>query len=148
VINVFLLDYYTRLREWFKLKERLVDQDLSTICVEVDTFWQKVPLATCYLHPDDIESWPNPWELINDNYYCYYARALGMIYTLLLLGVKDIDFVEAVDYNNNDVVLVLVDNAKYVMNYWPDTVLNNSLTEFVVKKRIGINPLIKKIGSV
>lgn len=146
--NVFLLDYYTRLREWFKLKERLVDQELPTICVEVDTFWQKVPLSSHYLHPADVESWPNPWELINDNHYCYYARALGMIYTLLLLGVKDIDFVEATDYNSNDVVLVLVDNAKYVMNYWPETVVNSSLTEFVVKRRIGINPLIKKIGDV
>ena len=67
MINVFLLDYYTRLREWFKLKENLSGQDLSTICVEVDKFWQRVPLSTYYLHPDDIEDWPNPWELINDN---------------------------------------------------------------------------------
>lgn len=105
-------------------------------------------MSNYYLHPDDMETWPGPWELLSDNNFCYYARGLGMIYTLLLLGINDIDFVEAKDYNDNDVVLVLVDNAKYVMNYWPKTVVNNSLEQFVVKKRIGIDPLIKKIGNV
>lgn len=147
MINVFLLDYYTRLREWFKLKEKLNGQDLSTICIEVDRFWQRVPISTHYLHPDDIEQWPNPWELINDNNYCYYGRALGMVYTLLLLGVKDIDFVEALDDNKEHVVLVLVDNAKYVLNYWPEYVLNTNLSDFTITKHIKIDTLKKKIGD-
>ena len=147
MINVFLLDYYTRLREWFKLKETLVDQDLSTICIEVDRFWQRVPITTYYLHPDDIEDWPNPWELISDNNYCYYGRALGMVYTLLLLGIKDIDFVGAIDDNRENVVLVLVDNAKYVLNYWPESVLNINLSGFAIVKHINIGILKKKIGE-
>ena len=147
MINVFLLDYYTRLREWFKLKENLQGQDLSTICIEVDRFWQRVPISTYYLHPDDIEDWPNPWELINDNNYCYYARALGMVYTLLLLGIKDIDFVEALDDNKEHVVLVLVDSAKYVLNYWPESVVNTNLSDFTIVKNIKIDSLKKKIGD-
>ena len=147
MINIFLLDYYTRLREWFKLKETLVGQDLSTICIEVDRFWQRVPISTYYLHPDDIDDWPNPWELINDNNYCYYARALGMVYTLLLLGIKDIDFVDAIDDNSENVVLVLVDNAKYVLNYWPDSVVKTTLTDFTITKHINIRSLKKKTGE-
>ena len=147
MINVFLLDYYTRLREWFKLKEKLNGQDLSTICIEVDRFWQRVPISTYYLHPDDIEQWPNPWELINDNHYCYYGRALGMVYTLLLLGIKNIDFVEALDDNRENVVLVLVDNAKYVLNYWPEYVLNTNLSDFTITKHIKIDTLKQKIGD-
>ena len=147
MINIFLLDYYTRLREWFKLKESLAGQDISTVCVEVDKFWQRVPISTYYLHPDDIEQWPNPWELINDNNYCLYGRALGMVYTLLLLGIKDIDFVDAIDDNSENVVLVLVDNAKYVLNYWPDSVVNTTLTDFTITKHINISSLKKKIGE-
>ncbi len=148
-MNVFLLDFYTRLRAWHDLRTNLSQtQDIKQICIEVDAFWQRCPMSNYYLHPDDIETWPGPWELLSDNNFCYYARGLGMIYTLLLLGINDIDFVEAKDYNDNDVVLVLVDNAKYVMNYWPKTVVNNSLEQFVVSKRIGIDPLIKKIGNV
>jgi hypothetical protein len=147
-MNVFLQDFYTRLRSWHDLRNNLKESDLGYICTEVDSFWQWCPLSNHYLHPDDIETWPGPWELINDNEYCYYARALGMIYTLLLLGVNDIDFVEATDYNNNDVVLVLVDNAKYVMNYWPNMVVNNNLSEFKVTKHINIDAIRRKIGNV
>lgn len=143
--NIFLLDYYTRLREWFKLKESLVDQDLSTICIEVDRFWQRVPVSTYYLHPDDIEDWPNPWELINDNNYCYYGRALGMVYTLLLLGIKDIDFVEALDDNRENVVLVIVE-GKFILNYWPNSVIDNKLSDFTITKHISIELLESKIG--
>jgi hypothetical protein len=95
-----------------------------------------------------MESWPTPWELIYDNEYCVYARALGMIYTLLLSGINDIDLVEAIDDNSEDVVLVLVDNAKYILNYWPDTVVNNCLSDFTIKKHINLTPIINKIGKL
>ena len=69
-----------------------------------------------------------------------------MIYTLLLLGVDTIDLVEAKDDNNEDVVLVLVDNAKYLLNYWPDTVVNNDINDFVITRSLDITPLYNKIG--
>ena len=147
MINVFLLDYYTRLRAWHTLKENLKDADLSTICIEVDKFWQKAPITPHYLHPADVVDWPTPWELINDNNYCIYGRALGMVYTLMLLGIKSIDIAEAKDDNSEDVVLVLVDSAKYVMNYWPDSVLNIKLSDFTSVKYINISSLKKKIGE-
>lgn len=69
-----------------------------------------------------------------------------MIYTLTLLGIKDIDFVEAKDDNNEEVALVLVDSAKYLLNYWPGTVLNNNLKQFNIINHIDIKPIIRKIG--
>ena len=147
MINIFLQDYYTRLRAWHTLKESLQNADTETICVAVDKFWQRAPISSHYLHPADVVDWPSPWELISDNTYCYYARALGMIYTLMLLGINNIDFIEATDYNSENVVLVLVDNAKYVMNYWPESVLNINLADFTVTKRLNISSLKKKIGE-
>jgi len=146
MINVFLSDFYTRLRSWHNLKETLENSDIKTVCVEVDRFWQKCPMRNHYLHPDEIEEWPNPWELLKDNDYCHYSRALGMIYTLLHLGIKNIDFVEGLDDNGDNVVLVLVDSAKYTLNYYPNSVLNTNLSEFKITKKIDIEPLIKKIG--
>jgi hypothetical protein len=145
VTNIFLTDYPSRLRAWYKLKESLKDADLSTICIEVDKFWQKTPLVNHYLHPADTPDWPTPWELISDNNYCLYARGLGMVYTLMLLGVENIDFVDAIDYNSENVCLVLVDN-KYVLNYWPDSVLSNKISDFAITKRISIESLESKIG--
>lgn len=128
------------------MRQALSDKDLQTKCVDVDRWWQAVPTVNHYLHSDFVSEWPNPWELISDNHYCQYARALGMFYTLYLLGERSIEIVEAKDYNNEDVVLVLVDNAKYILNYWPDTVLNNNLQEFKIVKRLNTAPIISKIG--
>jgi hypothetical protein len=64
----------------------------------------------------------------------------------LLLGNKNIDLVDAKDDNSNEVVLVLVDDAKYVLNYWPDTVVNNNIADFVITRKHDITPLYSKIG--
>lgn len=144
--NIFLADYESRLQSWAKLRFDLYDKPLDKICLEVDQFWQRVPTQQHYLHTDFIKDWPNPWQLLSDNTYCYYARALGMIYTLLLLGNRNIDLVDAVDDNSNEVVLVLVDNAKYVLNYWPDTAVNNCISDFAITRQHDITPLYSKIG--
>ena len=93
-----------------------------------------------------MKDWPDPWQLLFDNTYCYYARALGILYTLILLGIKKLELVEAVDDNSNEVVLVLVDDAKYVLNYWPDTVVNNHIDAFSITRTLDISPLYSKIG--
>lgn len=144
--NLFQNSYDTIFKKWYRLRESLEHKDLQTQCIEVDEWWQHAPLVNHYLHSDLVNEWPNPWELISDNHYCHIARGLGMYYTLYLLGIKDIAFVEAKDYNNEEVALVLVDNAKYILNYWPDTVVNNNLQEFKIVKRIDTAPIITKIG--
>ena len=144
--NVFILDYESRLKTWATLREKLKGLPIDQKCIEVDNFWQRVPMMNHYLHTDFIKDWPDPWQLISDNFYCYYARALGMIYTLLLTGTKNIELVDAIDDNSNEVVLVLVDNAKYVLNYWPDTVVNNHITDFKITRTLDISPLHSKIG--
>jgi hypothetical protein len=146
VTNVFILDYEARLRAWATLRGKVQQLPVDQKCIEIDRFWQRVPLMGHYLHTDFIHEWPDPWQLISDNLYCYYGRALGMIYTLLLTDTKNIELVEAKDDNNNDVVLVLVENAKYVMNYWPDTVVNNIITDFKITRTLDISPLYNKIG--
>jgi hypothetical protein len=147
-MNAFQLEFYTRLRAWNNLRTDLIHLPLHEKCTEVDKFWQQCPATAHYLHPVDIDSWPDPWQLLDDNMYCPYARALGMIYTLVMLGISDIDLVDATDHNSIDVVLVLVDRAKYVLNYWPHTVVNNKLSDFTITKKYNIIPIIQKIGRL
>ena len=136
VMNIFQLNYETRLRSWYELRQSLENSDIKTKCVNIDKFWQHVPLVNHYLHPHDIDNWPNPWELIAENSYCPIARGLGMVYTLFSLGVTDVDFCLALDDNSEDVAIVLVDNAKYIMNYWPEMVLNIKSTDFEITQRL------------
>ena len=144
-MNVFQLNYETRLSSWYDLRVRLEDSSVETRCVEVDKFWQQAPLVNHHLHILDSENWPDPWQLLVENTYCTVARAVGICYTLLLLGVENIEIAEATDKMGDDVVIVLVDNAKYILNYWPDTIVNNSLTNFTIKREFDITQLKQKI---
>ena len=91
-MNVFQLQYETRLQSWYSLRSKICQVDIKTKCLTVDAWWHNAPLVNHYLHPDDIDKWPGPWELMIDNNYCMLARGLGIYYTLWLTGIKDIDF--------------------------------------------------------
>ena len=144
-MNVFQLSYDARLRSWYDLRTQIEGSDTQNKCIRIDEWWQKAPLVNHHLHILDSESWPGPWDLLVENTYCTVARALGMCYTLLLTGENDISLVEATDKTGNDVVLVLVDNAKYVLNYWPDTVLSNTLNDFTIKRHIDVSHIQSKL---
>lgn len=144
-MNVFQLNYDARLRSWYDLRAEIEGTLTQNKCVEIDNWWQKAPLVNHHLHPQDTESWPGPWDLLVENTYCTVARAVGICYTLLLSEIDDIELVEASDSLGEDVILVLVDNAKYVLNYWPDTVLSNTLTDFTIKRTIDISNLKRKL---
>ena len=72
-----------------------------------------------------------------------------MVYTLFSLGVTDVDFCLALDDNSEDVAIVLVDNAKYIMNYWPEMVLNIKSTDFEITQRLDRDKIkIKITGEI
>jgi hypothetical protein len=144
-MNIFQTEYESRLQSWHDLKEETKDIEIQDCCIKIDSWWQQAPLIQHYLHIHDIYNWPDPWELLVENTYCEVARALGMCYTLYMISIKDFELVEATDNLGNDVVLVLVDHAKYVLNYWPETVVNNNLQDFSIKKLINIASLLQKI---
>ena len=143
--NVFQLNYEARLKSWYDLRKSLDDKDIKTSCLAIDNWWQKTPLVNHYLHPHDIDNWPGPWELLVENNYCQISRGLGMVYTLQLVGIKDIDFCLAIDDNSEQCALVMVDNAKYILNYYPDTVISNSLNDFKVTGHIDVTKINIKI---
>ena len=71
-----------------------------------------------------------------------------MIYTLMLTGIKDVDFSLGKDDNNEEVALVMVDRAKYILNYWPDMVVNINLKNFKITNSLSIKNIITKIGEI
>ena len=143
--NVFQLNYEARLKSWYDLRKSLEGSDIKTICLAVDNWWQRAPLVNHYLHQTDIDNWPGPWELLVENNYCQLARGLGMVYTLQLVGITDIDFCIAIDDNNEEYPLVMVDSAKYICNYYPNTVISNSLANFRVVSHVDMTKINKKI---
>jgi hypothetical protein len=147
-MNIFQSSYEARLQDWFQLRTTVTSLPIEQQCITIDEWWQHAPLVTHHLHPQDIDNWPDPWELLSENTYCEVARALGMCYTLLLIGITDIELVLARNDTAEDVVLVLVDNAKYILNYWPNMVISNTLKDFKVVDRLDIKKIKDKIGKI
>ena len=145
MINVFQLNYEARLKSWYDLRKSLENSDIETVCLAIDKWWQYAPLLNHHLHPDDIDNWPGPWELLVENNYCQIARGLGMVYTLQLVGIKGVDFSMAIDDNSEECALVMVDNAKYILNYYPNTVISNSLQDFKLGNPVNMDKINKKI---
>ncbi len=143
-MNVFQLNYDARLRSWHDLRTKIEKADTQTKCVEIDDWWQQAPMVAHHLHPSDIQQWPDPWDLLVDNTYCPIARGLGMVYTLSLVGITAIDFVEAIDQHDETTSIVIVD-SRYILNYYPGSVLTTSLSEFTIKSRYSMEPVLLRI---
>jgi hypothetical protein len=134
-MNSFQTSYNQRLTEWRQLRELSSTIPLSEACVEIDSWWQQAPFINHHLHWLDQENWPDPWTMLSENTYCSLTRALGMCYTLLLSrsDINDrIELAHAKDCQSEEHYLVVVDDAKYVLNFWPNSVLSTTLKDFTI----------------
>jgi hypothetical protein len=129
-MNPFQNPYLARLQEWRDLRERVVTLPISSVCVEIDRWWQQAPLINHHLHWQDQANWSDPWTMLSENLYCPLTRAVGMCYTILMTTTVHMELVHARDRQSEDHYLVLVDDAKYIMNWWPNSVLSTRLDEF------------------
>lgn len=141
-MNPFQLNFSERLQSWVDLRHNLINLPFDQQCVQVDEWWQRAPLISHYLHPDEMGEWPDPWELLNENTYCQVARALGICYTLKCLGHTDIELIQANDDVEDN---ILVRCGKYILNYHPNSVLNISLSDFSIIKKYNLDSILTKI---
>jgi hypothetical protein len=144
-MNPFQDTYERRLKIWRDLRLRTETLPVDQACVQIDRWWQQAPLVKNYLHWNDTQNWPGPWDLLSENQYCLLTRALGVCYTLLMGEINNIQLVTATDSQAEEHYLVLVDGSKYVLSYWPDSVLNTPLNEFTIRRSIPIESIQNKL---
>lgn len=144
-MNVFQSTYHERLRSWRQLREQVTDMPMSEACVQIDAWWQRAPLVKYHLHPNDTQNWPTPWDILSENIYCTLTRAIGICYTVLMTRDVNVQLIAATDQQCEDHFLVLADYAKYIMNWWPNSVLSTTLSDFSVHQTLPISVLTTKI---
>jgi hypothetical protein len=116
-----------RLSAWHDLRRQSNSQDLPILLQNINSWWHQTPWCPYHLHWDDRDTWPDPWQLLSDNIYCDLARALGIMYTIVLT--------ERLDLNDSSIIqtesanLVQVNQGKYILNWGRDIVLNTSLEQ-------------------
>jgi len=109
---------------WYRLRQDLeIDPDPF---ITVSKFFCRLPRVKIYTNPYDAETWPTPWELIDENEYCEFNIILGICYTLQLTErFKNCQpkINVAIDTINKTVYYLLFIDDKvygYVENEWID----------------------------
>ena len=121
-----------RLRQWHDLRAlRHSDPEHWLLCV--NDWWFRVPTVNHYLHWHYKDQWPDPWQLLADDVYCELARALGMLYTIIIDSPSTNDALLATDDNHN---LVLVEQGKYILNWCPGDIVNNPSQKLIFQKTL------------
>jgi hypothetical protein len=113
-----------RLTAWAQLRSQVASIPPELALEAINAWWFQTPWRPYHLHWDDIETWPDPWQLLDDNIYCGLARGLGIMYTITMLDRPDLQ--DAVLTESGGDNLVLVDKSKYILNWDADTVVNTN----------------------
>lgn len=125
-----------RLKAWRTFRNKINSAAFNSAVLETIKFWARAPFVPYYLDAAKPETWPDPWDLVEENYYCDLAKALGILYTLYFtehgpkhtwhLRVyqdKETKYVyNTIDIDNGEYVINLVDNELVNKQY-----LNESL---------------------
>ena len=114
--------YQDRLSEWYALRVRCHNLALESCLAAVNQWWFATPWCAYSLHWDDRDLWPDPWQLLEEPRLCPLARGLGIMYTLAMLDREDFNDARLTERADNN--LVLVHKEKYILNWYPDQIVN------------------------
>jgi hypothetical protein len=130
--NFWNLRANDRLAEWKNFRHQLSDLSLDQAIQELNNMWSTAPYVTYYLDPSEPNSWPDPWTLLAENYYCNVAKSLGILYTIYFTSHRaaDLELRMYYDYKDKERYTVAwIDQGKYILNYWPYEIVNTTLIE-------------------
>lgn len=126
-----------RLASWHKLRESIPMQSTEIALATVNSWWATAPWTAYHLHWDDDKTWPNPWQLLDDNLYCDVAKCLGICYTLALAEHPEIqDFQMALTQQDHSIVVAC--SNKYILNWEKELLLNtdsNSIHKKIITEK-------------
>jgi len=143
------LDPDERLARWRAFRKSLNALPLDEAATTVADFWTSCPFTPYYLDPDKPDTWPDPWTLVEENYWCDLAKALGMLYTIKLTEHKP-EVEIRVYYDRESKVyynLVWIAQGKYVLNMNDGEVLNKTQIAEQLELRYTYNEEELKLNS-
>lgn len=113
--------YEERLIIWREFRDSL-EQSEDPIQDTID-FYNHFPVSRLHADPFTPSTWPDPWELLQENVYCDFVKILAICYTLQLTDVlSQATFVIHTTYDpvNSDTHYMLYVDDK-IVGYIGDT---------------------------
>ena len=124
--------YQERLADWVRLRQAAAALVQPEQLMLINDWWFRAPIVNHLLLWQNARSWPTPWHLLNNNGYCELARALGIVYTIMLVeNYTDLKIIQTTQDN-----LVQVDHGKYILNWAPGEMLNTHSTPIPTVKNM------------
>ena len=124
--------YQERLADWVRLRQAAAALEQPEQLMLINDWWFRAPIVNHLLLWQNARSWPTPWHLLNNNGYCELARALGIVYTIMLVeNYTDLKIIQTKEDN-----LVQVDRGKYILNWAPSEMLNTHSTPIPAVKNM------------
>jgi len=77
--------YEDRLTFWREFRNNL--ETAKDPIQEAINFYDRAPRCSIATDPYTPSSWPDPWELLEENNYCSFVKILAICYTLQLTDV-------------------------------------------------------------
>ena len=116
--------YQERLADWVRLRQAAAALEQPEQLMLINDWWFRAPIVNHLILWQNARIWPTPWHLLNNNGYCELARALGIVYTIMLVeNYTDLKIIQTTQDN-----LVQVDHGKYILNWAPGEMLNTHST--------------------
>jgi hypothetical protein len=132
------------LKEWKNLRQLLSNGTSDLWQMEtVMKFWNLAPISAKILDWDSPDSWPDAWQMINDNEYDDCMAALGMFYTMMLADDRRwdgnrLELMLAWDRRCCIQRLVLLVDRRWLMNFEYDRIIDVSVehgSECMIQQR-------------
>jgi hypothetical protein len=125
---MFKLKPRDRLDRWKSFRHSINKISLVEAINSTNQLWASCPFIPYYLDPSDPTNWPDPWNLLIENYYCDLAKVLGIVYTLHLTDHGKYIFPEIRTYNHvengHTYHIAYLCQGKYVLNLIEGDVVN------------------------
>ena len=116
-----------RLSRWKEFRNNL--ETSSQPLLEVTNFWQRAPFIPYNrdIDPFNQRSWPTPWDIIVNNKYDDFTKAVMMGWTLKLterFKNSKVEIRSYLDSNQNTQYNCVVIDESFVINYLDNEVVN------------------------
>ena len=120
--------------------------DLETALFAINDWWQQAPWCPYYLHWDDMDSWPDPWQLLANDHFCSVAKSLGIVYTVHMINRPDIAAVQMALNRDSADNLVLINQGKYILNWCRSELVNITSPHIHIVRTVDSTQITKKIN--